>query len=199
MTALVACLGFLIGSFPTGVVVTRLLTGQDVRKIGSGNIGASNVSRAAGLKGGVIVAVGDICKGVVPILIGYQIGAGHLGLTVTGLAAVLGHDFSIFLRFRGGKGVATTLGVALALAPWAAVCALAIWLVVFLVWRYTSLASLLALASLIPILTALHQPPEYVLLATLLFLLAAAKHWENILRLAQGRELKVLQRRPADG
>lgn len=199
MTLLTVCLSFLIGSFPTGVVVTRLLTGKDVRTIGSGNIGAANVSRAIGVKGGAVVALVDVCKGVVPVLLGYRIGAGHLGLAIIGLAAVLGHDFSLFLRFKGGKGVATTLGVSLALAPLAALCCLAVWLAVLALTRYTSLASLLALACLPLALVALHSPPEYVTLALILFLLAVAKHWENILRLAQGKELKILQRRPADG
>lgn len=196
---LITCLAFLLGSFPSGVVLGRLATGRDVRQFGSGNIGAANVVRAAGLKVGMGVAVLDILKGVIPVLIGRWAGLGHGGLALVALAAVLGHDFSIFLRLKGGKGVATTLGVSLVLAPPATIIAAVAWLIMLGIWGYSSLASLVALA-LLPVLIGLTAgPPIYVVAASFLFVLSAAKHWENIVRLAYGRESGLRKRRAADG
>ncbi len=192
---LLTCVAFLAGSFPSGVVLGRLATGRDIRQFGSGNIGAANVARAAGFKVGAGVALLDILKGTLPVLLGVWIGLGHAALALAALAAVLGHDFSLFLRFRGGKGVATTLGVMLVLAPLATVLAMATWLVVLGIWGYSSLASLVALA-LLPIFVGMTgQAPVYVMLASVLFLLSAAKHWENIIRLAHGREPGLRRRR----
>jgi glycerol-3-phosphate acyltransferase PlsY len=194
----VTCVAFLLGSFPSGVVLTRLLTGRDVRGLGSGNIGAANAVRVGGFKVGAAVALADILKGVVAVLLGRWVGLGSSQVALVAFAAVLGHDFSLFLRFKGGKGVATTLGVALVLAPLATTLAMITWLVVLLPWRISSLASLLALA-LLPVyvwLTGGSSP--YVIVTLLLFLLSAAKHWENIVRLAHGKE-PSFRRRPADG
>jgi glycerol-3-phosphate acyltransferase PlsY len=187
---LVAVLGFVIGSFPTGVVVTRLVTGQDVREQGSGNIGAANVVRAAGFKVGAGVALLDIVKGVIPVMIGRHIGLDSAALVMVAVIAVVGHDFSIFLRFRGGKGVATTLGVVLALAPLAALIAMVTWVAVMVVSRYSSLASLTALAALPLYVAITRQPLVVVLLTCVLFAIAVAKHWDNLTRLAQGKESK---------
>jgi len=186
--AAVACLAFLVGSIPTGVIITRLVRGSDIRQVGSGNIGASNVARAAGIKIGALVAVLDIVKGAAPVVFGRGLGLDHRALAIVGLAAVLGHDFSIFLRFRGGKGVATTLGVLLALTPVPALIAVAVWVVVMTLSRYSSLASLAALAVLPALVALAHQPAEYVVLAVVLALLGIAKHWENIIRLRHGTE-----------
>jgi acyl phosphate:glycerol-3-phosphate acyltransferase len=192
---LLTCLAFVLGSFPSGVVLSRLLTGQDVRRMGSGNIGAANVVRTSGFKTGASVALLDIAKGVLPVLFGKQAGLGHTALALVALAAVLGHDFSLFLRFRGGKGVATTLGVAVVLAPLGTLLAAAAWVLTLLLRGYPSLASLVALG-LLPILVGLTGgPPAYVVLASALFVLGAGKHWVNIVRLAHGRE-SGLRRRP---
>src|SRR5689334_9195015 len=115
MSLLLICLAFVLGSFPSGVVLGRLLGGRDVRRYGSGNIGAANVAREMGFKVGIPVALADVFKGLIAIWLAQGAGLGHITLALVALAAVLGHDFSLFLRFRGGKGVATTLGVALAL------------------------------------------------------------------------------------
>lgn len=198
-TVLTVIIAFLAGSFPTGVVLSTALSGRDVRTVGSGNSGAANVARTSGIRMGVLVALLDIAKGVIPLVIGLWLGIDHAGLAVAGLAAVLGHDFSVFLRFRGGKGVATTLGACLVLAPIATVIGLVLWLAVMLLWRYSSLASLVSLA-VIPIATALTgRPPAYVWLTAGLFLLAVAKHWENLYRLAVGTEQKFQRARPAGG
>jgi glycerol-3-phosphate acyltransferase PlsY len=193
----VICIAFLAGSFPSGVVLARLAIGQDVRQLGSGNIGAANVARAAGFKVGAGVAVLDILKGVLPVLLGRWTGLGNTALAVVALAAVLGHDFSIFLRFRGGKGVATTFGVALVLAPLATILAMAAWLLVLGIWGYSSLASLVALALLPIFMGVTGQAPVFVVLAFILFVLSAAKHRDNVVRLARGTE-PGLRRRRAD-
>ena len=163
----VGVVAFLLGSIPSGVVLSRALMGRDVREIGSGNFGAANVARAGGFRLGIAVALIDILKGVIPVAIGLAAGLDHTGLAVVALLAVIGHDFSIFLRLKGGKGVATTLGVALVLMPAVALLAAGLWVAVFLSLRYSSLASLLALAWL-PIGAVLFgHPAAYVWLAEL--------------------------------
>lgn len=188
MGFLVTFIAILFGSFPTGIVVGRWVTGRDIRKVGSGNFGAANVVRAAGWKAGVAVAAIDIVKGILPVLLGRAVGLTPAWLAVVALAAVLGHDFSLFLRLKGGKGVATTLGVCLALAPAPTAVAVVIWVAVFALSRFTSLASLLALAALPAAMALSGQPRAYVVLGVILLAVGAIKHWENIIRLAQGKE-----------
>lgn len=194
----ITVLAVLSGSIPSGVVVAKVLTGRDIRQVGSGNIGAANVARTAGFKVGVLVALLDMAKGIVPVIVGREAGLDSTALAIVALAAVLGHDFSLFLRFRGGKGVATTLGVALILAPQATLLAVVVWIATALIWRYASLASLLALAFLPLAAYLTGRPAADVILFLGLFLLAAAKHWENILRLASGREAKFGSRGQLD-
>lgn len=197
LSVVLAALAVLFGSFPSGVVLTRLVTGRDVRDVGSGNIGAANASRAGGPKLGVAVALFDALKGVIPVAIGLIAKLPHPALAVIALAAVLGHDFSLFLRFRGGKGVATTLGVMAILVPVETALAGIIWVVLLASTRISSLASLVALV-VIPFAAGWYgAPPPYVALAVLLCLLSAAKHWENILRLLQGKEARIGSVKPA--
>jgi glycerol-3-phosphate acyltransferase PlsY len=196
MSALaVACLAYFLGSIPSGLVLTWLLKGKDVRQYGSGNIGAANVANTAGKGIGITVGVLDALKGTISVFIAQWVGVGEGTLALVALAAVLGHDFSFLLRFRGGKGVATTVGVSLVLAPAATVAAMASWLISWLLWQYASLASLIAFAVL-PIAMALTgQPVPYVILGAGLFLLGAVKHWDNIVRLIHGDEPKTGERR----
>lgn len=198
-SVLITALALLLGSIPSGVVLARLATGRDIRREGSGNIGAANVARAAGYRIGILVALLDMAKGIVPVVIAVAAGLGHTETAIVALAAVLGHDFSLFLRFRGGKGVATTLGVAIILAPPATLLALVIWLATAVIWRYASLASLLALAFLPLAAYLTGRPPAYVVLFLALLLLGAAKHWDNIIRLTQGTETKFRSRGQSDG
>ncbi len=198
VAVLLIAVAFLFGSLPTGVLLSRLLIGTDIREVGSGNIGAANVARTAGYKVGVLVAAIDILKGVIPVLLGLWLSQGHTVLALIALAAVLGHDFSLFIRFRGGKGVATTVGVVLVLAPLTAVIAAIVWLAVMVIWRYSSAASLAALVILPVVAYFSKQPPSYVAVMVALCLLGLGKHWENILRLAQGKERRF-RVRPADG
>lgn len=185
----------LAGSFPSGVVLGRIMTGQDVREFGSGNIGAANAARVGGFKVGAGVGLVDIVKGVLPVMLGNALGLGEPALAIVALAAVLGHDFSIFLHFRGGKGVATTFGVALALAPVGTIIAALGWLAILLLSGYSSLASLAVLAILPLALAFTGSPPVYVTLGFALFVLAAIKHRGNIVRLLLGTESRFRGRR----
>ena len=207
---------YLLGSIPFGLLIAKA-HGKDLRSIGSGNIGATNVSRALGRKWAYICFLLDMLKGLVPMLAAMVFtrttpGAGTIGQKVillwlaVGCAAILGHIFPVYLKFKGGKGASTSLGVALGLWPYYTICAsitFVIWVVVVLIWRYVSLASIAASIAF----------PVVLILATILIpcwnfanlwpLLAAAiaipimvivRHRENIKRLVAGTESKILQK-----
>ena len=140
--------GYLLGSMPWGYWLPRMVTGVNIRTVGSGNTGAANVWRTQGFKLGLSVALLDLAKGLAAALLGVWLGSELVGL-LAGIAALVGHWRPLFMGFaRGGKIVATTGGVALALAPLATLAAAAVWIVTFLVTRYTSVASLLSAATL---------------------------------------------------
>jgi glycerol-3-phosphate acyltransferase PlsY len=146
--ALLILVGYLLGSMPWGYWLPRVVTGANIRKIGSGNTGAANVWRTQGFKLGLCVALLDVAKGLAAALLGIWLGNELIGL-FAGIAAMIGHWRPLFMGFaRGGKIVATTAGVALALAPLATLAMAAVWIVTFLVTRYTSVASLLSAATL---------------------------------------------------
>jgi glycerol-3-phosphate acyltransferase PlsY len=197
--ALVAILGYFCGSFPSALVLTLRATGTDIRAQGSGNPGAANVARSAGFKWGAFVALADILKGAIPVWIGIALHLSHTWLAVVAVSAVAGHDFSIFLRGKGGKGVATTFGVGLALAPFAAVAAIVVWVGVMVASRYASLASLSALVVFPIAIWITGAPPTYVWAGVALLLLGLAKHWHNVGRLVQGNERKFVRAHPASG
>ena len=186
--ALIIAGGYLIGSIPFGVVVVRLFRGEDIRKQGSGNIGASNVWRAYGRWLGVPVALLDVAKGFVPALIGVKLGGEWVGV-LAGAAAMLGHARPIWLGFsKGGKMVATGGGVVLALAPLAAAICLLVWLATFVLFRYASLASLVAAVALPIFCLLLGEPWPTVIFATVASLAVIALHRQNIGRLLHGTE-----------
>jgi glycerol-3-phosphate acyltransferase PlsY len=190
---------FLLGSFPTGVVLSRAITGRDVRKQGSGNIGAANVARTSGFGVGALVGLIDVLKGALAVWVGHALALPPGALALVAVAAVLGHDYSLFLGFRGGKGVATTLGAAIALAPQAALLSMLSWVVTLVLFRYASLSSLVALALLPIFLASTGRPHPYVAAAAALWLLAAWKHRSNIGRLAAGREPRFRESTRPDG
>lgn len=200
-------IAYLLGSIPFGYLLVRTFRKQDIRSIGSGNIGATNVARS-GAKGlGIATLLLDCLKGALAVLLAFQI-ARHAGLSrpaafdlaaAAAVAATLGHVFPIWLAFRGGKGVATALGVFLVLSPPTLGCAFLLFLAVFLITRYVSLSSILAAAS-IPIFAALfvHARTHAVLLAFLgIPLLVIAKHHANIRRLLSGTESRFGRPRKA--
>ncbi len=181
---------YLLGSLPTSWIVVKLVKGQDLRRLGSGNLGATNLFRQLGWKWALPAALIDVAKGAVPVLVfGPRAGGGDLMALALGVTAVLGHVFSLFVNFRGGKGVATGAGVLLGLAPWAALVAIAIWAVTLKLTGYVSLGSIIAAAALVPALWLLYPDKHdlvlpFALLATMIILL----HRANIQRLLKGTE-----------
>ena len=192
---LLVLLAYLIGSIPTGVMISRL-AGIDVRSVGSGNIGATNVTRAAGSRAGVLTLIGDVGKGAAAVGLGSVLGASSLAPQVAGLAALFGHAYSVFLRFSGGKGVATGFGVCVALAPGAMILPLAVFVATFAATRIVSVASL-AGAFATPVAMALFGAGRANVVATIvLALLIAARHHDNIWRLRDGLEPRFRRRDP---
>ena len=181
---------YLVGAIPTSYLVVRLLKGQDLRTLGSGNLGATNLYRVLGWKYAVPVGIFDLLKGTVPVLVFAPLaGGGDRTAILLGLAAVVGHVFSIFAGFRGGKGVATGAGVVLGLAPWAFVAALITWIILVKASGYVSLGSLGAALMLPPAVYLLH--PERRPMIWLFAGLAGAIvifHRANIRRLLAGTE-----------
>ncbi|MGD0282642.1 MAG: glycerol-3-phosphate 1-O-acyltransferase PlsY [Dissulfurispiraceae bacterium] len=210
MILVLVTLSFLIGSIPTGLMVARA-KGIDLRKVGSGNIGATNVLRAAGKKAALITLLGDISKGAVPLLIykalyslGYHIGAaGSPALPISdrhaaiqgllGLSSIAGHDFSFLLKGRGGKGVATSLGVLVVLSPYVALFSALLWLVTAKLTRYSSLSALVAFGLLPLSFYMIDYSLGKVFIACVITLLIFVKHKDNIKRLFNGTESKIGQ------
>jgi acyl phosphate:glycerol-3-phosphate acyltransferase len=184
--------GYVAGSIPFGIIVGQGLFGVDPRNVGSGNIGAANSMRALGPFGAILVLAGDVIKGAVPTaLAAHFIGYGNWAVAATGLATVVGHTWSIFLGFKGGKGVATGLGVLVVLSWQATLIFAIVWLLVALVTRYASLASLLANVSVPISLWLLHAPTWYVVYGVVVLALIVWRHAGNIQRLASGTELRL--------
>jgi acyl phosphate:glycerol-3-phosphate acyltransferase len=193
--ALLVALGYLLGSLPWGYWVPRLFAGVDIRMLGSGNTGATNVWRTLGFKLGLTVALLDIGKGVAAALLGRWLGDDLVGV-LAGVAAMVGHWRPLFIRLaRGGKTVATTGGVGLALAPFAALAAAGVWIVVFVATRYASIASMASAASL-PLFAALFGASWPVVAFTAGAAVAiVVLHRTNIARLAHGTENRFVLRR----
>jgi glycerol-3-phosphate acyltransferase PlsY len=182
---------YLAGSIPAGLVFSHFLRGIDVRRRGSGNIGSANVLRVAGPGPAAATLAFDSLKGFVPIFIAQYLGLPLWALLLAGVAAVIGHNWSIFLRGRGGKGIATSIGVLAGIAPIVALVAFAIWIVVILGSHYASLASLLMMASVPVLLELLGYSHPYLIFGACLVLLAVYRHRANIGRLVSGTELKI--------
>lgn len=180
---------YLLGSVPTGLLLARTM-GIDIREAGSGNIGATNVYRTIGRKLGIMTLIGDALKGLVPVLVAKVLGLPLAWVAAVGLAAFLGHVYTVFLRFKGGKGVATALGVFLAATPLAVLGGVVVFGTVLYKWRFVSLASITA-AALIPVLVwATGGGLELVAMAIAISVVVIAKHHENIARLRAGTENK---------
>jgi acyl phosphate:glycerol-3-phosphate acyltransferase len=192
---------YLLGSIPFGLIFAKLFTGKDIREHGSGNIGATNVSRVAGPAAGIATLLFDTGKGAAAVwLAAWFTGGQHAGpMMLAGIATLLGHCFSIWLRFQGGKGVATALGVYLVLSPLAALAAFALFLLVVAFWRYVSLGSLSAAAAMPLLIYFLwapgHAPPLVITIGTLcITALLIYKHAGNLQRLLNGTEPKFYLR-----
>src|SRR3954451_4720438 len=197
--ALIVLRGYLIGSVPFGVVVVRVFRHEDIRKQGSGNIGASNVWRSYGRGLGVPVALLDVAKGFVPAFVGVKLGGEWVGV-LAGAAAMLGHARPIWLGFtKGGKMVATGGGVAFALAPLAAGICLVVWLTTFVLFRYASLASIVTAVALPILCLVLGEPWATVIFAAVASLAVIALHRQNIGRLLHGTEPRFTRDKSTGG
>jgi len=182
---------YLVGSIPFGIIIARVFGGVDPRSGGSKNIGATNVGRTAGRAAGILTLALDVGKGVAPMLALRLLFPDPLLMTLTGIAAITGHLFPVFLGFKGGKGVATTCGVMLVVSPIAALLSLAVFSIVVLVKRYVSLGSIISCASLPVFLSVLPGARVYVPMGVAVSILIIVKHRENIKRLVAGTENKV--------
>ena len=182
---------YLLGAIPTGVILAKAFAGRDIRQEGSGNIGATNVTRVLGKKVGALTLVGDLLKGFIPVWAGYHLVSSLEVVCLMGLAAFLGHLFPIYLGFKGGKGVATALGVFLYLSPIVILIEVIIFAFVVGIWKYVSLGSIIAAAAMPLLLLMIAFPKPIVLLSIVFAILIIIKHRSNIQRLLSGTESKV--------
>lgn len=178
---------YLLGSIPTGLLLAKA-AGVDIRSSGSGNIGATNVYRTLGRTVGVLTLVGDCLKGLIPVLVARYLGLPDAWIAAAGLAAFLGHVYTVFLGFKGGKGVATALGVFLGVSPLAVLGALVIFVLLVWKWRYISLGSIAAAAAMPLMVAWLDRRPLLVGMTVIVSVLVIWKHRENISRLRAGTE-----------
>ena len=195
----IALFGYLLGSVPTGLILAKLFSKVDPRKIGSKNIGATNIFRTAGKALGVLTLVGDLLKGALPVWIAIQWGESDLWIAASGLTPFLGHVFPIFLGFKGGKGVATALGVYLVISPIAVLIEFILFAGIVWKWRFISLGSIIC-ATTIPILIAFFRSDSqaYFVLSVIIAALILYRHQANISRLLQGTENKWRTRPKAE-
>lgn len=198
---LIIPLAYLLGSIPFGLLIVKATRGDDIRKSGSGNIGAANVARNAGYVPGILTLVLDAAKGFLAVWLAMYWSHGNMRwMMAAAVAAVVGHVFPFGLNFRGGKGVATGLGVFLLICWQAVAAAVVLWLIVVAFWRYSSLGSVIATAALPVFIYVLyapgHAPPDFITFPTVcISLLVLVKHRANIERLIAGQETRLGRRK----
>jgi acyl phosphate:glycerol-3-phosphate acyltransferase len=194
-------IAYLLGAIPFSYILGRTVKGVDIRQTGSHNIGATNLMRCAGKALGITALILDISKGILAVSViavrfynpSMMINP-HLFRVILGLTSVAGHIWTVFLRFKGGKGVATTIGVLLGLSPLVAILSLAVWSIFTLIYRYVSLSSLAMAVSLPVFMYCLNQPAEYTVLAIILCIVIIVRHRLNIRGLINGTEYKINQK-----
>jgi glycerol-3-phosphate acyltransferase PlsY len=182
---------YLLGAVPFGLLVVRIARHQDVRDQGSGNIGATNVARVAGQKLGAVTLLMDALKGWAPVVVGRSFGLDDAASACAGAAAFLGHCFPVYLRFRGGKGIATGLGVIMGTRPLVAVVAVGVFLAAFVVTRISSLSCLLGMVAVAVLAYFTSLEPELLGLLAAMLGVSILKLWPNIRRLIAGHELRL--------
>jgi|LSQX01.1.fsa_nt_gb glycerol-3-phosphate acyltransferase PlsY len=191
MPVLLIIFAYLLGSVSFGYLFAKMLKGVDIRKIGSGNTGATNISRLMGFKFAIIVLILDAVKGLLAILIPSYLETETWVILLCGLAVIIGHNWPVFFAFKGGRGAATTLGVFLGLAPIPALAVFSLFIVVSLISRYVSLGTIIA-AVLIPLtMYLLSYPLNYFIFGLSVCIILLWRHYPNIKRLLQGRESKL--------
>lgn len=189
-------LGYIFGSLPNGLWLVKSFYGIDIRNYGSKNIGATNVFRTVGAKPGACVLILDICKGIIPLMIADHLLVGinaniHYLVVLTAFGALIGHNYSLFLHFKGGKGVATGLGLFAYLMPMGALAGFLVWLVIVLITRYVSLGSIVGAIFAVAVAFWYRYPLPYTVFGVLAAIFVIAKHKDNIKRLLQGKESKI--------
>jgi glycerol-3-phosphate acyltransferase PlsY len=190
-TLLTLLAAYLLGSVSFAIVAAKLFGLADPRTFGSGNPGATNVLRSGNKKAALFTLLGDASKGWLAVFLAQQFGLGETVIALVALAAFLGHLYPVFLKFKGGKGVATAAGVLIALDPFLGLAVLGTWLLVAYVSRYSSLAAVLA-AALAPLFAALmHGASNQTVVVGLISMALIGKHWPNIQRLVAGQETKI--------
>lgn len=188
---------FILGSIPFGVIISRFTTGIDITKQGSGNIGATNVARSLGIKWGMVTLVLDFFKGFIPIYLCQRIfNWPEMSILIIGLTSLLGHQFSIFLKFHGGKGVSTVFGVFMAISPFTAIIAFIIFSGIVYRFDYVSLASIIAVSTTPVLLLIEMKPIVYIIGGIVMAALICLKHKGNIQSLLKGEERRW-RKRPA--
>ncbi|MGH7779284.1 MAG: glycerol-3-phosphate 1-O-acyltransferase PlsY [Candidatus Binataceae bacterium] len=188
---------YLIGSIPFGVIVGRM-RGFDPRAIGSGNIGMTNVARAGGASAAIITFVGDVLKGALPVIFARAAGFPPAAVAWAAIGAFVGSICSVFIGFRGGKGVSAALGIWLSISPIAVLIAAVVFAIVFAIFRIMSIASLAAAIAIPPAVAALHPANPYLLLAIVITALVILRHHANIARLIRGEEPTVRAKGKSD-
>ena len=184
---------YLIGSIPFGVVMARVQN-LNIREHGSGNIGATNVARVMGKKAGLLTLLGDMLKGVIVVFGASSLYEKPQLIALAGLMVFLGHLYSIFLKLKGGKGVATSLGLFSYIMPWATLCATGVFSICLWISGYVSIGSIMAAISLPLFAIFFKMPLPYIYLAGIVGLLTLQRHYGNILRLIQGTEAKFFKK-----
>jgi glycerol-3-phosphate acyltransferase PlsY len=193
MKSVFVFISYIVGSIPMGIILASFAGGEDIRKKGSGNIGATNVYRVHGKRLGALTLAADALKGALPALAAVLFGLDAVWICLVGLAAFLGHLFPVFLQFKGGKGVATALGVFIVLSPLALIISIVIFAIIVYKYRYVSLASLTAAAA-VPLLVGLTGSSDnkvYIIFSLIIVSLIFYRHKENIKRLLNNEELKI--------
>ena len=189
--ALAVLAAYLLGSVPFAVVSSKLFGLADPRSYGSGNPGATNVLRSGNKKAALVTLLGDALKGWVAVVAAQKFGLSDVAVGLVALAVFFGHLFPVFLKFKGGKGVATAIGVLIALDPWIGLLCIATWLAIAFAFRYSSLAAILT-AALAPVYEVLaHGAGGRVIVLGILALALIGKHWQNLQRLLAGQEGKI--------
>lgn len=192
MRYLMIVVGYLLGSIPFGYLVSKYWKGINILEHGSGNIGFTNVLRTVGWPPALLVLTGDICKGALATWLGLRTG-GELFGVICGMAAMIGHSFSVFLNFKGGKLVATALGVLLILTPQVGAVAAVAWLFTLAVTRYVSLSSIMAAVSVVPAMFLLGESTIVKIFLSIAAIFLIYRHRANISRLIKGNEYKIGQ------
>ncbi len=192
MTLFFACLfSYLIGSIPNGLILGKLLWNIDLREYGSHNIGATNAWRTLGKGPGLLIFFLDFLKGVIGVWLGSMVSGTPISLVLVGIFAILGHSCSLFLHFKGGKGVATGLGVIAMLMPQTTIVIFLLWLIIVYLTRYVSLASIIAAAGVPLFAWWANAPGEYIIFGAVAAVFVIYRHKTNIKRLLNGTESKI--------